>query len=405
MNNCTFIILYAIIRLIDSERELNMLSSNTNKILWVGVAVGVILSIGFAALNFFPNILNGTKSTMHSSIRRMNDGTSESKLSQSRIVDSGTLNFDMARHPATEKQLESIISGISDHGFTQLSLRFGDNEHLLYKSEYLQNDDEAALSDSDIQKLVKFANSKGVSIVPEIDSPSHAGAILKALQKSHPDVYSDVKMDSDTIDYTKDASVKLMETLYSELMDDFDNQSTKAFVIGADEVPGSDTTYELLTTYLNSLNSYLNKNGYNGIIWNDSILKSEVPKLSKNLTIYYWSQSGNKGNLSELANTRASVSDFTSAGFSVVNGNAYANTYNMINIGNENDESYFLDYLKNTTNSKRFDEIVDNENQWWTNEPSVKSNGMLISIWGNNSDNIDTNDVIKFISKIELPDK
>lgn len=68
-------------------------------------------------------------------------------------------------------------------------------------------------------------------------------------------------------------------------------------------------------------------------------------------------------------------------------------------------KSSVLDYLKNTTNSKRFAEIVDNENQWWTNEPSVKSNGMLISIWGNNSDNIDTNDVIKFISKIELPDK
>lgn len=41
-----------------------MLDDNTNKVVWVGVAVGVVAVIGAAALLLFPDIFNGMKDTI-----------------------------------------------------------------------------------------------------------------------------------------------------------------------------------------------------------------------------------------------------------------------------------------------------------------------------------------------------
>ena len=41
-----------------------MLDENTNKVVWVGVAVGVVAVIGVAALALFPNVFNGMKDTI-----------------------------------------------------------------------------------------------------------------------------------------------------------------------------------------------------------------------------------------------------------------------------------------------------------------------------------------------------
>ena len=41
-----------------------MLDENTNKVVWVGVAVGVVAVIGVAALALFPNVFNGMQKTI-----------------------------------------------------------------------------------------------------------------------------------------------------------------------------------------------------------------------------------------------------------------------------------------------------------------------------------------------------
>lgn len=328
----------------------------------------------------------------------------DAKDAQKQMNDSGIINLDIARHPMSLSELKQVVDQISKNGFTQLELNMGDNEHLMYKSDYLKNTDAAALSIADIQALVAYATGKGVAILPGLDSPSHAGAILKALQVSHPDVYNKVRLDDNTLDYTTTDASDLMKILYAELLPAFDSQSAKSFVVGADEVPGNDTTIAYMIPYLNTLGDYLRSKGYNVIIWNDSIIKSEVSKLSNNYTIWYWAQGGHHN--SEYANlvaTRASVKDFVKAGFSVVNANDYANTFQISNIGNTGDETYFLDYLKNTTSASRFNEIVDNQQQWWTEEPSVGNKGMVISLWGENSDGIANSAIINFLGRIQLP--
>lgn len=41
-----------------------MLDENTNKVVWVGVAVGVVAVIGVAALALFPDVFKGMQDTI-----------------------------------------------------------------------------------------------------------------------------------------------------------------------------------------------------------------------------------------------------------------------------------------------------------------------------------------------------
>lgn len=371
----------------------------------------VVVLIVLAMLGVFTSVIalshhsSATSDNTASSITTANE-INDATVSQKLMKNSGVINLDIARHPMSVSELKQVVDQISKNGFTQLSLNMGDNTHLMYQSEYLKNDDSVALSIDDIRLLVSYANSKDVYILPGLDSPGHAGAILTALQSSHPDVYAKVKMDAETLDYTNAESQTLLKKLYEELLPAFDGQSQKSFLLGADEVPGNDDTIKSLTPYLNNLGSYLRGKGYNTIIWNDAIIKSEVPKLSSSFTVWYWAQGGHhNSDYDTLVKTRASVKDFTAAGFSVVNANDYANTYQIKNIGNSGDESYFLNYLKNTTTSSRFNEIVDGQQQWWTEEPSVGNDGMIVSLWGEDSGGISNSSIISFLGRIQLPDK
>lgn len=331
----------------------------------------------------------------------------DTSVSRSHIADTATLNFDLARHPMTESDLEGVVDSSVKAGFSNISLRLGDNQNLMYKSDYLKNTNSNALSSDDIKKLVKYANSKNINIIPDLDAPSHAGAILAALSVSHPDVYASVVMENDTstMDYSKNESITLMSELYSEVAKLFNGQSYQAMVIGGDEVPGNNDLYSnSLVPFFNKMADVVSSNKFAPILWNDSILKSDVSKLNKNLSIYYWSQAGHASgqDLIDRNTYRARVSDFTSNGINVINANDYANTYQLKNIGNTGDESYFYNYLKNTSKSSLFNEVVDGETQWWTPE-STGHHGMVISLWGENSDNISSSDIIRFVSGIELP--
>ncbi|WP_374286620.1 family 20 glycosylhydrolase [Lactococcus sp.] len=321
------------------------------------------------------------------------------------LTQGGTLNFDLARHPLTLDEMKLLIDALQTSGFSNLSLRLGDSERLMYQSPYLQNTNSDAFSTADLRELVLYATQHQISIIPDLDLPSHAGAILKALKLSQPDLYQQIYMDDNTLDYTNPLSIELAKTLAAELYPIFEGQQTQSFVIGADEVPGSDSLYEnYLTTFINQVSTDSIAHGYTPIIWNDSILKNEVPKLNTSILIYYWSQAGHTQG-EELINrgtTRASVSDLVTAGFQVLNANDYSNTYHLSNLGDLDSENYFLNYLKNVSNPSLFQEVIDGESQWWTTE-NAQNNGSLISFWGENSSTVSITSITSLIVRINLP--
>lgn len=387
-----------------------MADHETSKIMWITIGVGLAASIFTVARPQIKSIsasILGDNGTVSQVVHNTSDTTVAPPVGQSQqqIATKSTLNFDLARHPMTATELNQLIDVMPSAGFTQLSLRLSDNTHFMYQSEYLKNTNPEALSTKDLQSVIAHAKEKGIVIVPDLDTPSHSASILSALKVSHPDVYSKVAMDDATLDYTTPEALEIAKTLYGEVFNIFKGQSTQAIVIGADEVPGSDDTYSnYLIPFVNELAKTSTKAGFAPILWNDSILKTDVSKLSKDFSIYYWAQAAHaQGDaIITRGQTRATVKDFVNAGLPVINANDYATTYHMKSIGDTGSEDYFYNYLENTSNPTLFNEVVDNQSQWWTQE-TTPNHGMVVSIWGENSDNISSKQIIDFVSKIKLP--
>lgn len=52
-----------------------MLADNTNSLVWVGVAVGVVAALGIAAMVLFPNVLDGVKEKVQTMIDNFSNGS------------------------------------------------------------------------------------------------------------------------------------------------------------------------------------------------------------------------------------------------------------------------------------------------------------------------------------------
>ncbi|AYM02104.1 family 20 glycosylhydrolase [Levilactobacillus yiduensis] len=318
------------------------------------------------------------------------------------------LLIDLGRHPLSEKGLQQVIQAAADQKFHYVVLHLSDNEHLSFQSKYLKNKaTKTVLSPAALKRLVSFAKTRDVQLVPALDVPAHTGALLRQLKKSHPKIYRHVKLDSQSLDYTNQATVTLVKKLYQELDTSFKKQPQRALLLGADEVPGTDNDYKQLTTFINQLNQFQNKRGYTTIVWNDSLLKGQLSKLNRNIVVNYWSQSGNRATTKALSDRRAnrvSVSDLLKAKRTIVNANSYATYYQLQFIGNAANDQYFTSYLRDSYRPYFFNEIsATGQNQDRTYEPKVTTTGTLVSLWGHDAQGVKTSAIVDFIHKLDVP--
>lgn len=332
-------------------------------------------------------------------------------MSRNHLENKKGLNIDVARHPLSEHNLELIIKTAKQNKFDYVQLHLSDNEHLAFQSDYLKNtNDSKALSKTELQHLVNYADGHNIQLVPDVDIPSHMGAILKHLKKSHPKLYYQVKLDDETIDYTNPKSIEVVKKIYNELNPIFGKQTDLNFIIGADEVPGNYALHKDLVKFINQINRHQNQYGFTNVIWNDQILKKELPNLDNNIIINYWSQSGNHDAddedelLMERNKNYISVKDVLNLDRKIINSNSYVLYYQMKNIGNQQDDQYVLDILNNEWQVNVFNEIdQQGMNKNWTIEQNMKSQGYVFSLWGEKSKKISTISIIKFINKINIP--
>lgn len=52
-----------------------MLADNTNSLVWVGVAVGVVAALGIAAMLLFPNVLTNVKTQIEDMVTKFSSGS------------------------------------------------------------------------------------------------------------------------------------------------------------------------------------------------------------------------------------------------------------------------------------------------------------------------------------------
>ncbi|MFE9405506.1 glycoside hydrolase family 20 protein [Streptomyces sp. NPDC006530] len=163
------------------------------------------------------------------------------------------LNLDIARKPYTEAWIEDQLRQMADLKLNQLGLHFSDDQGFRVESashpEIVSRDH---LSKRDVQRIVALATKLHITVIPEIDSPGHLGAVIAA----HPDLQlrdKDGKAVQGTVDIANPESGRIVDDLLREYADLFPGaywhlggDEYQALVVKAPATP--ETTYPALAT-------------------------------------------------------------------------------------------------------------------------------------------------------------
>lgn len=301
---------------------------------------------------------------------------SSNKISNSEnknlITKNNVLMLDVARRYMSRNQILDCIRNVNPSKFKFVQLHLNDNENYAIKSSILHNAKmKDTLSQDDLKVIVNFANQKGITIIPDIDVPSHDTALINDLKQSHsPWLKYNITMDNSTFDYTNPKTLELVESLYDEILPIFKNQPFRFFMIGADEVPGNVSCAIQFSNFLNNLNEFLNRNGFKAIVWNDSLNSKVLKNLDRNITVDYWEQSDAHTTMEQIAEHGNPVKN---ANYQ----NSYFNTVDLRNQPLRNQKAKALGHQKGSK---------------------------MLCLWGSDSsqeNQINNQDVISYINQVQ----
>lgn len=223
--------------------------------------------------------------------------------------------LDMARKYYSKETILKFIDALNFAQFTVLQLHFSENEGFRIECETAPEIVSAEfLTKAEIREIILYAQTAGIEIVPDFDSPGHLRQILKThpewqLVKKNPD--GSLEKNPTALNIANSEAVAFILSIYREFSELF--STSTYFHIGADEFVDFDEmeAYPEIQTYakeiygekaagIDAFVGYVNRvieevNGLGFIpqIWNDGFFRlnrAEVVKLSKNVEITYWTK-------------------------------------------------------------------------------------------------------------------
>ncbi|GGW30639.1 hypothetical protein GCM10010503_02800 [Streptomyces lucensis JCM 4490] len=216
--------------------------------------------------------------------------------------------LDIARKPYSESWIEDRIRELGDLKFNELGLHFSDDQAFRIESsshpEIVSRDH---LTKAQVKRIVDLANSRHITVVPEIDSPGHLGAVIAA----HPDLQlrnASGVATRGAVDISKDASAKLVDDLLNEYAGLFPGSQ---WHLGGDEyqaltVKNPQASYpqlaatarqrfgagatvaDLTTGWLNDRAATVRAHGRTVRAWNDGFFRGTSVQPAKDLRVAYW---------------------------------------------------------------------------------------------------------------------
>lgn len=173
----------------------------------------------------------------------------------------------------------------------------------------LQNSsgDASWLTQSQMDEIISTANALGIEIVPLLNLPGHANAILDIADNNtyNAKIYGDVSQN--TLDVTNDAACSFGYEIFKKYVDYFSSKGCKYFNFGADEY-GNDTGdknphfdvlqgtgYEKLSTFINELAAYIGFKNMTPRTFNDALyykgwdMKTSTNTAIETIQCCYWS--------------------------------------------------------------------------------------------------------------------
>ncbi len=286
--------------------------------------------------------------------------------------------IDTARRYYSLDALKRIVDEIKLGGGHYLQLHFSDNQGYRIASDYLKlnniNPNDHYLTKTEVKELITYANNFNIMVVPDFDSPAHSESWMKQHGLVYPDVTLCTDFDDSVVNYFDDEeALEAVKKMINEITEIFHQPMflNQRMVIGADEVPGSNTFQTEYVNYVNKIADYVTGKGYQPAIWNDGILTNGLAKLNSNIEILYWQQSKN--------GLGADV--FLNAGRKVYNGNFYSLVFMPADRFTADDIVEQCDYINWAYKPDTF----CHQNAPYTMVYSDNIVGTMMTFWGENA--------------------
>ncbi|MFE5546999.1 glycoside hydrolase family 20 protein [Streptomyces sp. NPDC056534] len=218
------------------------------------------------------------------------------------------LNVDIARKFFTAGWIEDRLREMADLKLNQFGLHFSDDQGFRIASDSHPEIVSAQhLSKAEVRRILALAQSLHITVVPEIDSPGHLGAVLRA----HPDLQlrnvQGVPRQG-AIDISKPASARIVDDLLREYSALFPGGW---FHVGADEyqaltVRSPSASYpqlaaaarqkygpqagvqDLAEGWLNDRAAVVRAAGKTAKAWNDGFFRGGVVTADQRIEVEYW---------------------------------------------------------------------------------------------------------------------
>ena len=333
--------------------------------------------------------------------KELADKEAAEKLAKSKVI-----SIDAGRKYFSLDQLKRIVDKASELGYSDLHLLVGNDgmrfvlddmtveaNGKTYASDdvkqallegtkaYYDDPNGQALTQAEMDELLAYATSKGIGLIPAVNSPGHMDAILVAMEKlgiEHPQATFDT-VSKTTMDLTNEEAVNFTKALIGKYMDYFKGKS-KIFNYGTDEYANDATNaqgwyylkwYELygkFADYSNSLAAMAREKGLQPMAFNDGFYYGDEDDVSfdKDVLISYWSKGWWGYNL-------ASPQYLADKGYKFLNTNG--DWYYVL--GHREDQSYPLDKALQHSETVPFEQLAS------TKYPDVKLpvSGSMLGIW------------------------
>lgn len=217
--------------------------------------------------------------------------------------------LDCGRKYFSVANIEKLIDTMAQYGYNQLQLSFGnggcrfllDDMSLSFKGvtmssdtvkanitngNYSFNGDKRCLTETDMDAIIAYANNKGIEIVPMLNMPGHATAI----------VYDTSYSNDGNLNVTDETARYYGYALLNKYVQYFKTAGCKYFSFGSDE---SGYTGTNMTAFLTGCANVIVGAGMTPRAFNDA---TNVATMPTSVQITYWHQESGSKTASALAN-------------------------------------------------------------------------------------------------------
>lgn len=400
-----------------AEQALNEVPKDLNR--YTTESVAAVNEAAKAIRSLDSNLSRAQQDTIDQAIAKLQEAVSnltftpeaqkeeDAKREVEKLAKNKVISIDAGRKYFTLDQLKRIVDKASELGYSDVHLLLGNDglRFLLddmtitangksYASDDVKNaiiqgtkayyDDPngTALTQAEVTELIEYAKSKGIGLIPAINSPGHMDAMLVAMEKlgiKNPQAHFD-KVSKTTMDLRNEEAMNFVKALIGKYMDFFAGK-TKIFNFGTDEYANDATSaqgwyylkwyqlYGKFAEYANTLAAMAKERGLQPMTFNDGFYyedKDDV-EFDKDVIISYWSKGWWGYNL-------ATPQYLASKGYKLLNTNG--DWYYVL--GNHKpDESYPLSKAVENSGKVPFNQLASTKYP----EVDLPTVGSMLAIW------------------------